>query len=190
MLMNNEWKFCETFTKCFLLFAFYGLRYDSGITSINPDTNDSNVINIIDKGLSSRLLLDLLFHLFVKFGIILFIASIFIVSYLNFVKSNKKNEFDKENICFICNINRDNFLRNKICFKKHISKIHNKMDYIYYIIFLVTRKRNNLSRLDKFILEKFIIGEFYWMPCKDTISLQESFKEIKKGDKNISLNNY
>jgi hypothetical protein len=122
-------------------------------------------------------LLDLLFHFLSKGLIIVLMIAIFIVSYLNLIKSNKKYEYNKNNVCFICNIHRDVFLRNKLCFDKHTRKIHNKFDYINYIIFLVTRKRSNLNRMDKFVLEKFIIGDLFWIPCGKTSSIQQKIKK-------------
>jgi hypothetical protein len=155
-----------------MLFAFYGLRTDGGINSINADDDESTKNpNIINNGLTSRFFLDMLFHLIVKGIIIVFMAAIVIASYINYNETNNKMEYEKKNICFICNINRDVFLRNKICFNKHIKKIHNKLDYIYYIIYLLTKKRNDLRKIDKYVLEKFIIGDLFWIPCNETFSL-------------------
>ena len=171
---------------CLFYFIFYGLRYDSGITEIiNTDFNSEFYVN--DKSnIVKRLLLDVGFHAIVKgLWISLFLALI-IFAYFDLKKSVEEKVYDTLNRCYICHMDKDVFFKYKINFKKHVNGEHTPMNYIYFIIYALTKNPQNATKLENYVLNKFRINDFSWIPSKDTLKLQEQIKKIKDGKVNIT----
>jgi len=150
------------------------------MTAINPIEDETNKNTIITNGLNKHFIIDMSFHFIIKGIGLTLISSIFIITYFDFKKTNSRMEHDNNYVCYICHLDRDIFLKYKINFKYHVNKYHKMLNYIYYIIFLITKNQRALNKTERYLLDKFIIGELFWIPCKDTLELQKRIKEIKE----------
>jgi hypothetical protein len=162
-------------------FLFYGLRYDSGISEIIENDFEKN--DLYDANSSNyvlRLILDVGFHVFVKGIWLTLMSATFILTYFELRESTEKTQYDEANICYICHLDRDAFFKYKISFDKHVKKIHNLKYYIYFIMYIVTKNPHNLSKLEKYVLDKYRTSDLNWIPSRDTIALQEQVTKIRE----------
>ena len=78
--------------------------------------------------------------------------------------ANLENEYDRKNICFICQISNDDCLRKNIDFNKHVSEVHNVWNYVYFLAYLHLNNPNNFNRVENSVWEKLEIQDYGWIP--------------------------
>ena len=59
-----------------------------------------------------------------------------------------QNEKDKNNVCFICQMTRDNCLRKNIDFDLHVQEEHFIWNYLYFLAYLHFSDPNNLNSIE------------------------------------------
>ena len=118
--------FCTSSIQCLLYFINYGIRSGGGVGDLlgTPSFKD-------DYWFFMKIFFyEILFHLI----IVMIFANVFLgliadaFGELREAAEVKSN--DKENICFICQINSDDCANKGIDFEEHIMKKHNLWDYI------------------------------------------------------------
>ena len=67
-----------------------------------------------------------------------------------------KYQYDKKNICFICQLSRDGCLLKKIDYETHIKKNHNLWSYIDFLCYLHLYNANDFSRVENLVWEKLL----------------------------------
>ena len=77
-----------------------------------------------------------------------------------------KNENDKKNICFICQLSRDDCLLKNIDFDSHVNNEHNIWNYVDFLCYLHLYDSNNLSRVETFVWDKLIENDYGWIPIE------------------------
>lgn len=107
------------------------------------------------------------------------IGSVFILIYFDIKNSHDLWEYDEKNRCFICHLSRDKFLKYKLDFVKHKKKVHNYLDYVFYIMYILTKDPMSLTKTEEYVLEKFRIHDFFWIPSQDTKILQQAVSKIR-----------
>lgn len=179
--------FCDRFTNCVFKYIFYGLRYDSGISTLLKNEFDTKEgeTQPYSKYLQ-RLFLDVGYHMILKGVFLTMLLAVFIVSYMDLKKSHDLLIYDTNNKCFICHLDRDTFHKYKINFKKHVNNEHKLLNYFYFIMYILTKNPLNLSKVEKYVLDKFRISNYYWIPSKDTLMLQEKIQKIQQNKIKIS----
>ena len=60
-------------------------------------------------------------------------------------------EENNENVCFICNIHRDEFEKNKIDFATHFKHNHYKWQYIWFMMHLEDKPREEYNGIEEYI---------------------------------------
>ena len=73
------------------------------------------------------------------------ITGIIINTFQDLSSDNVSKEEDKENICFICSINRQIFERHRIKFSRHIEIDHNPWNYLVSEIEMATIHENAIG---------------------------------------------
>lgn len=160
-------------------FIFYGVRYDKGISEILDNTFTSDLYQNDGGKFIKRLILDVGFHLVVKGVWFTMFSAVFILAYFDLRKSRETLEFDSEYRCYVCHLDRDVFHKYKLNFEKHTKNEHKLLNYLYYIMYALTKNPQSISKVEKYVLDKFRIADFSWIPSKDTQSLQQQIKKIK-----------
>ena len=80
-----------------------------------------------------------------------------IVSTFSAIREEKdKSNEDKDNKCYICSIDKSEFEKRKIKFKKHIEEEHKLKDYINYILNLKLKKNKDLDSNEIYIKQNII----------------------------------
>ena len=80
---------------------------------------------------------------------------------------NDKNNDDKNNVCFICQINRDECLFKNIDFDKHVENVHNLWNYIYFLNYLYVNNSLNFNWIENSVWEKLKEQGTNWLPTKE-----------------------
>lgn len=135
-----------------------------------------------------RFILDVGFHFFFKGVLMSIILAVFIFSYQDYRTNLKKRISDEVNKCFVCNLDRDVFLKYKINFNKHVNNEHNIINYVHYILYVITKNQMNLSKIERYVLDKYRINDLSWIPSQDTILLSDQINNINNGKIKISKN--
>ena len=75
-------------------------------------------------------------------------------------------EEDRKNICFICQLSRDNSLNKGINFDQHTKKQHYPWDYVYFITHLFLNYPNDFNSSEYYAWEKITtsINDVGWIP--------------------------
>ena len=79
---------------------------------------------------------------------------------------NYNKEYDKKNICFICQLNRDDCLSRNIDFNKHVKGIHNLWNYVYFLCHLHINNPNDFNRIELVVWDKLCQQDFSWIPIE------------------------
>ena len=150
--------FCHSSIQCFLTLINHGIRAVG--LDIVPVLSYKNDINMF----IGKFIYDITFNIFV----VMIMGSIpfeLIVGTFGELRDEAYNyEYDKKNICFICQISRDGCLLKNIDFDKHIKEEHNLWNYINFLIYLHLNNPNDFSRNEEFVWDKILEKNLGWFP--------------------------
>lgn len=123
-------------------------------------------------------------------GILLTIlGSVFILVYFDIKNSYDVWYNDNKYKCYICHLNRDLFLKYKLDFEKHTKYEHNYLNYVYFIMYILTKDPQTLTKTESYCLANFRIHDFRWFPSQDTQVLQNAVNRIR-GKEVLITNEY
>ena len=77
-----------------------------------------------------------------------------------------KKEFDRKNICFICQLSSDACLTRNIDFDKHVNEEHNIWNYVYFLAYLYLGNPNNFNSVENSVWEKLANQDYSWIPIE------------------------
>ena len=165
--------FCQSSVQCLLIMYSYGRRSGGGIGDILPVMSYKNKTNIF----ILRFFYDITFYIF----IIMIMGNItvgLIVDTFGVLRDETyKNLNDINNVCFICQLNRDDCLLKNIDFDNHIKNEHNIWNYVDFLCHLHLYDSNNLSRVESFVWDKLIEKDYGWIPIDS-----DATKDDEEGD--------
>ena len=133
-----------------------------------------------------RFILEVGFHVFGKGILLTIIGSVFILVYFDIKKSHDLKEDDNTYFCYICHLNRDLFLKYKLNFDKHVKNEHKYIHYVYFIMYILTKNSQSLTKTEAYCLDNFRINDFKWFPSQDTQCLQNAVLKIKNKESFIT----
>ena len=152
--------FCTSSIQCLLYFINYGIRSGGGVGDLlgTPSFKD-------DYWFFMKIFFyEILFHLI----IVMIFANVFLgliadaFGELREAAEVKSN--DKENICFICQINSDDCANKGIDFEEHIMKKHNLWDYINFLCYLYLKDENEYNLMEYKIMSSISEFNLSWIP--------------------------
>ena len=76
------------------------------------------------------------------------------------------NETDKNSICYICQLSRDDCLRKNIDFDIHVKQEHFVWNYLYFLTYLHINDPNNFNSIENDVWEKLEEQDITWIPIK------------------------
>jgi hypothetical protein len=86
---------------------------------------------------------------------------------------------DKNNICFICQMSRDDARNKNLNFDLHRETVHNLWNYVYFLTYLHINNENNFKKLESEVWNKLINLDTSWIPIKnDNEKENENSNEI------------
>lgn len=75
-------------------------------------------------------------------------------------------------MCFICNINRNEFENTRLNFGKHVAKEHSIWNYFFYIVLLRLKDPNELDGIESYVLAKISKQDLSWFPVGRSLKLE------------------
>ena len=154
--------FCNSSIQCLLFIFQYGVSSQSGISNVlNIPSFKSSVPHFI-----GRFIFDVLFFIIIVLIIGSLFLGIFVEKIINVKNIKNFNKNDKNNVCFICQLDRNKCFIDKINFEEHL-KAHNLFNYMYFIIYLYISENIELNRRELNIFKKIENEEFDWLPIEN-----------------------
>lgn len=126
----------------------------------------------------ARLFFDIFFHISVIWVMGNLFFGIIVDTFADLRDKNTRIENDKNNVCFICQINRDNAMNSNIDFDKHTSEKHSLWNYVYFITYLHINNPNDFKNLESFVWNKIHNKDISWIPTH--LDESDLMKEEKK----------
>ena len=74
-------------------------------------------------------------------------SGIMLDAFASLREQNDKIDEDKSNLCYICNIKREELEKDKKDFQEHVSGNHKLWNYIFYIYYLESKSETDFSGL-------------------------------------------
>ena len=165
--------FCHSSLQCLLVMINYGTRSDGGISNNLPVVSFKNNFEMF----IIRFFYDMSFYILVIMIMGNITFGLIVDSFGSLRDQTYKNENDKENKCYICQISRDKCLLKSINFESHTNNIHNIWNYVNFLCYLHMYDSNNFTRVEGFVWDKLIENDFCWIPINNDDS-----KEDEEGD--------
>ena len=155
--------FCYSSVQCYLFIMSRGSLANGGIS------NEIGSISYKDDPgkFLGRFFFDVLFFILISLYIGKMFLSFIIDTFGELRNLNDENTNDKENICFICQISRDECLMKNIDFDKHIKNVHNLWNYVYYLNYLYVNNPSNFNWIENSVWEKLQEQGINWLPLKE-----------------------
>ncbi len=79
----------------------------------------------------------------------------------------------KHDVCFVCSFNRDIFEKKGFNFEEHKSYDHNILNYVHYILKVLSTDKHDLNSVDSYVLNLMMQGRTDFFPLKKSLSLDE-----------------
>ena len=87
---------------------------------------------------------------------------------------NLKNreDYDRYNICFICNLEKYLFLKKSFGFTHHIIKHHNLWHYVFYMYNLKQKNVTDMNGVESYVHFKLDTDDITWLPLRRALCLE------------------
>ena len=172
---NNTENMCDSILQCLLTMISYGSRSGGGIGDIIIKLSFMGDI----KSFVIRFFFDVFFHIIIILFLINIILGIIVDNFAEFRNNLDELNNDKNNICFICQMSRDDARNKNLNFDLHRETVHNLWNYVYFLTYLHINNENNFKKLESEVWNKLINLDTSWIPIKnDNEKENENSNEI------------
>ena len=179
--IENEYEnACESLMYCFLTHMNFGLRTDGGIgefmNKVSFIQEPSHFIGV--------LLFQFIFFIVIILIILAIIGGIVIDVFAKLSEKEQRDKNDMNNICFICNGERNLIEKKGENFQEHVTKVHNLWTYVDYLIGLKFTDPQETNAINSFVIEKVEEKKISWFPwfSDDEISNSNENDEKEGGE--------
>ncbi len=155
--------YCFSSVQCYLFMLQRGSLSNGGIS------NDIGMVSYkSDVGFFiGRYFFDVIFFLLISLYIGKMFLSFIIDTFGELRDINDENTDDKKNVCFICQIERDECLLKNIDFDHHVTEVHNVWNYIYFLNYLYVNNPLNFNSIENSVWENLKEQGINWFPQND-----------------------
>ena len=161
--IGNEESMCGSLLQCYMTLLNYGVRSGGGIgdviTMLTFKKNTSAYF--------ARFFFDILFHIIIVLIMTNLIFGIIVDSFAAFRGTTDESENDKKNICYICQMTRDDAINKNIDFNKHRGEVHDMWNYVYFLTYLHINNSNNFKMLETSVWDKLEESDTSWIPIME-----------------------
>ncbi|KAL4473778.1 hypothetical protein ABPG74_022642 [Tetrahymena malaccensis] len=162
---------CFTLWTCFLFIFDMTFKNNAGYTSsYPPDYTDNWRI-----GTLNFQQLSYTFIIVIILGEI--ISGIIIDTLAKLREQDAAKNQDMQTICFICGQKRDYLDRKPGGWDQHVNEDHNRMNYIFFIMYLKFKSKTELSGFENLIQQQIDKQQINWFPILDFIAEQDGLEE-------------
>ena len=165
---------CFSLYHCLLSVLNYGIRLGGGIG------DQLKQLSYADGQTTTfylRYVFDITYFLVIVIALLKIIFGIIIDTFAELREGKADLEYDKNNICFICGVERFQFDRYGEGFEKHIESDHSIFNYLYYKIYISNKPTTEFNGTESNIGE-----DSSWFPINNALILEKN-KEKEEGSK-------
>ena len=153
---------CDSLLHCFLYLFNYGIR--SGSLGLP-------LKKIEEKQYWSEFIFDWVFYFILILIMLNIINGIIVDTFQALREQNNEKEHVKNNVCYICSIDRSKFEMKGVDYDYHLQKEHNILNYFHYIIKVLRTFEQDLNSMDFEVLKAIKASSTDFFPVKKALSL-------------------
>ncbi len=157
-------KYCYSSLQCYMMVLNYGSTAGGGLGDVINKVSYRNDVGLF----VGRFFYDMLFFILIVLVLGNIFLGIIVDAFGELRSENIDTENDIKNICFICQLSRDDCLKRNIDFEKHVSTEHNKWNYVYFLTYLQINNPNDFSGIENSVWEKLEKQDFSWIPIEES----------------------
>ena len=159
-LEGNIENTCGSLMYCFLTHMNFGLRTDGGIGEFIAK------VSFLDEPyyFIGMFFFQLIFFIMIMVLILAIIGGTIIDTFAELLEKEQKDKNDMNNVCFICNGERNSIEKKGENFQEHITKVHNMWTYVDYLIGLKFVDPQETNAINSFVIEKVEEKNISWFP--------------------------
>jgi hypothetical protein len=161
---ENRKKPCNNLLNCFLFLFNNGLRTGSLGLPIKK---------IDQPKYWPEFIFDWIFYFSIILIMLNIINGIIVDTFQALREYNNYVDYVRNNVCYICSIDKNKFEMHGVDFSKHLINEHNILNYFHYIIKIMRTEEQNLNSLDSEVLKSIKIESTEFFPVKKSLSLKE-----------------
>lgn len=171
---------CKTLFECWITYFNHGVRSGGGIGDL------LGAKPFQEQGIYwLRFTNDMLFFITVILLLLNMINGVIVSTFSQIREESNNKEEDINNKCYICNIDRMEFEKRKVEFKKHLKYEHNSKTYIKFFICLGLIHEKDLDADQSFILECIKERDVYIFPVGRSSSIGEIKDEEAETEEDV-----
>ncbi|KAL4464407.1 hypothetical protein ABPG72_010894 [Tetrahymena utriculariae] len=156
---------CDTPYHCLISLVLYGLREDNGIGTFGYNMSFANS----NYDFYTTFIFDFSFFIIISQIMLNVISGIIIDAFADLRDEQHQTEFDIENVCFICDIQKWEFEKNGFNFARHTTKIHNIWNYVNFLVYLNILGRENANGTETYVMNQNLDSNKSWIPNQKTL---------------------
>jgi len=171
---------CDSVFHCFLFMSDNALRAGGGVGDAlsGGSLPALEPVAYTDRtNYERRYFYDLFYFLIIIIMLLNIIFGIIIDTFADLRDQKTLKDYDEKNQCFICNLERTAFEKKGESFEVHTKSEHFVWNYVYYLIYLRTKKKLDFTGTESYVYEKFENEDLSWFPIQRALSLVNSDKE-------------
>ncbi len=154
---------CETLLSCWLFVTNEGYRWKAGIGRVLQNVS---LMNRPGFYILHRLIYDFTFFVVIVIVLKKVLFGIILDTFRELRKKTSKTDSDIANICFICELEKDECEKNNKSFKEHCEKEHSIWEYANYMITLRLKDSQDLNAVNSYAKEQLEAKSIAWLPVK------------------------
>ena len=138
---------CQELIQCYLTHISYGIRSGGGIGEHLP----RHYFGRENNREYYRMIFDLMWYFFVNLLMLNVILGVIVDTFKEMRQENDSQEYDKENVCFVCGINRNQARSLGLDFYEHINKDHDIWNYAFFLINLQILQGKDMNTYELYV---------------------------------------
>ena len=168
--VENE---CGTLLYCFATHLSYGMRFDGGIADrMQPASYTYEKEYYI-----GRFFYEELYFLILVILVLNIIYGVIIDAFSELRNNEEKINRDKEEVCFICGIDKETCQKKGEKLEAHLENVHNLWIYVEYMIGLKLVDIQDTNAVNSYVIESLEQKELAWFPYDETAMAGEENQE-------------
>ena len=154
---------CDSLLHCFLYLMNYGIRSGSLGLPIKKIEEDSYW---------SEFIFDWLFYFMIILIMLNIVNGIIVDTFQALREENNTKQRIRDNVCYICSINKAKFEMKGIDYNYHLNKEHCILNYFHYILKILRTDEQDLNSMDYAVFKAISKESTEFFPVKRAISLE------------------
>ena len=164
--VENE---CGTLLYCLATHLSYGMRFDGGIA----DRMESASYTYEKNYYIGRFFYEELYFLILVILVLNSIYTVIVDAFIELRNKEDKINRDKQEVCFICGIDKETCQKKGDKLEAHIEKVHNLWIYVEYMIGLKLVDIQETNSINSYVIECLEKKELAWFPYDETAMDEE-----------------